>query len=187
LRFEDTLLRLVAAAVSPLWRQCDAEPDPSAGIYRNLCLDITPPSFPRYASDNHADVIRALRPVAHAALGSDQLPDWIDRRRDVPLVYFTLGTNTNTDLSMFRAVIDGLSDLDVELLVTIGFGRDPASIGPLPRSVHVDNYVPQPLVLTQPTYRAAARQLQCEIAAMPAPDEVVPLIEEVVAKGGTPT
>src|SRR5438105_4897796 len=26
LRFEDTLLQLVAAAVSPLWRQCDLEP-----------------------------------------------------------------------------------------------------------------------------------------------------------------
>src|SRR5205807_952259 len=107
----------------------------------------TPPSFQPYVSDNHADVIHALRPVPHAALGSDQLPHWIDRRRDVPLVYFTLGTNTNTEVSMFRAVIDGLSDLDVELLVTIGFGRDPASIGPLPRNVHVDNYVAQSLLL----------------------------------------
>src|SRR5207302_7854330 len=111
------------------------------GVYRQLCLDITPPSFLRYSSERDAEVIRPLRPVAHAALGSDRLPDWIDRRRDVPLVYFTLGTNTNTNLSMFRAVIDGLCDLDVELLVTIGYGRDPESLGPLPRNVHVHDYV----------------------------------------------
>ncbi len=254
LRFHDPLLRSVAVAVSPLWRQSGLEPDPNAGVYRALCFDITPPSFQPYAADSHADVIRPLRPVAHEPLGSERLPDWMDWRRDVPLVYFTLGTNTNTNLSMFRAVIDGLSDLDVELLVTIGFGRDPASIGLLPENVHVHNYVTQSLVLahcsavvchggsgttlaalaaglpllilpqgadqylngdhvvssgaglrlvkddvtpasvrtsvisllTLPTFRAAARQLQCEIASMPAPQEVVPIIEEVVAKGGTP-
>ena len=65
----------------------------------------------------------------------------------MPLAYFTLGTNTNTDLSMFRAVINRVSDLDVEVLVTTGFGRDPASIGLLPDNIHVHNNVAQSLKL----------------------------------------
>src|SRR5437763_11468118 len=59
----------------------------------------------------------------------------------------TLGTNTNSDMSVFRSVIDGLSDMDVRVRVTIGHGQDPASIGPLPANAHVANYVPQSLLL----------------------------------------
>jgi MGT family glycosyltransferase len=69
--------------------------------------------------------------------------------KEVPLVYMTLGTNTstNTDVSMFRSVIDGLGGLDVDVLITIGFGRDPALLGPLASNTHAENYVPQSLLL----------------------------------------
>ncbi|MDQ6674958.1 MAG: hypothetical protein M3069_30190 [Chloroflexota bacterium] len=59
----------------------------------------------------------------------------------------TLGTNTNSDMSIFRSVIDGLCDMDIEVLITIGHGQDPASIGSLPANAHVENYVPQSLLL----------------------------------------
>jgi UDP:flavonoid glycosyltransferase YjiC (YdhE family) len=59
----------------------------------------------------------------------------------------TLGTNTNSDTAMFRSVIDGLCDLDVDVLLTIGHGRDPAAIGPLSANAHVENYVPQSVLL----------------------------------------
>jgi MGT family glycosyltransferase len=59
----------------------------------------------------------------------------------------TLGTNTNQDLSMFRSVIDGMSDLDADLLLTTGFGLDPAAIGTSAANVHVEDYVPQSLLL----------------------------------------
>jgi UDP:flavonoid glycosyltransferase YjiC (YdhE family) len=48
---------------------------------------------------------------------------------------------------MFRSVLDGLSDLAVDVLITIGSGNDPTSIGPLPANAHVENYVPQSLLL----------------------------------------
>jgi MGT family glycosyltransferase len=48
---------------------------------------------------------------------------------------------------MFRGVIDGLSGLDVDVLITIGFSSDPASLGPLASNVHLENYVPQSLLL----------------------------------------
>ncbi len=123
------------------------EPDPAAGLYRSLCLDITPPSFQRYESARNRSVIHPLRPITEPPVPGELLPQWIEHRREVPLVYMTLGTNTNSDVLMFRSVIDGLDDLDVDVLITIGFGKDPSSIGPLPGNVHVENYVPQSLLL----------------------------------------
>src|SRR5579859_8014057 len=41
----DRIIDAVAEALAPLWRQRGLEPDPTAGLYRHLCLDITPPSF----------------------------------------------------------------------------------------------------------------------------------------------
>ncbi len=149
LRIDDRILDSVAAAVAPLWEQRGLEPDPTAGLYRSLCLDTMPPSFQRYESAQSRDVIRALRPIAEPPVPGELLPQWIEHRRNVPLVYMTLGTNngTNSDVSMFRSVIDGLDDLDVDVLITIGFGKDPSTIGPLASNVHVENYVPQSLLL----------------------------------------
>ncbi len=147
LRLDGWIFDSVAAAVAPLWRQRGLDSDPTAGLYRHLCLDITPPSFQPYELARYRDVIRPLRPIAPSPVPGEALPEWIERRREAPLVYMTLGTNTNTDTSMFRSVIDGLSDLEVEVLITIGFGRDPASLGPLASNTHVENYVPQSLLL----------------------------------------
>ena len=149
LRIDDRILDSVAAAVAPLWEQRGLEPDPTAGLYRSLCLDTMPPSFQHYESAQSRDVIHPLRPIAEPPVPGELLPQWIEQRRKAPLVYMTLGTNnsTNSNVLMFRSVIDGLDDLDVDVLITIGFGKDPATIGPLASNVHVENYVPQSLLL----------------------------------------
>ncbi len=164
----------------------------------------------------------------------------------------TLGTNmgTNGDIAMFRSVIDGLSSLDVDVLITVGLEGVPASLGPLSENVRVEHYMPHALLLPrcsavichggsgttlsslalglpllilpqgadqylvgdlvrasgaglcltpqnvnastvrksvlalldEPGYRANARRLQREIAAMPGPEESVRLIEKVTAR-----
>jgi UDP:flavonoid glycosyltransferase YjiC (YdhE family) len=149
LRHDHRTLREVGAAVAPLWRQRGLDPDPAAGIYRHLCLDITPPSLQRYQAGHIRTRLQPLRPIAPPALRGETLPAWLShgRRRDMPLVYMTLGTNTNSDVSMFRSVIDGLSDVDVEVQITIGHDKDLGSVGLLPANAHVDNYVPQALLL----------------------------------------
>jgi len=45
LRIDDMILDSVAAAVAPLWEQHGLKPDPTAGLYRRLCLDTTPASL----------------------------------------------------------------------------------------------------------------------------------------------
>jgi UDP:flavonoid glycosyltransferase YjiC (YdhE family) len=251
LRIDDRILGSVAAAVAPLWEQHGLKPDPTAGLYRSLCLDTTPPSLQQYESARSRDVVHAMRPIAEPPLAGELLPEWIAHRSNVPLVYMTLGTNnsTNSDVSMFRSVIDGLEGLDIDVLITIGFGKNPDMIGPLASNAHMENYVPQSLLLPHcsavichggpgtilnslaqglpllilpqgadqyvmgdrvleagvglrlvpadvnpssvrasvlsllemSSYRAGAHRLQREIAAMPGPEEMVLLIEEVAA------
>ncbi len=149
LRIDDTILDAVAAAVAPLWQQRGLEPDLAAGLYRTLCLDTTPESLQDHESARNRDVMHPMRPVAEPPVPGEVLPQWIEQRRNVPLVYMTLGTNsgTNSDVSMFRSVIDGLKGLDIDVLITIGFGKDRSTIGPLPENIHVENYVPQSLLL----------------------------------------
>jgi UDP:flavonoid glycosyltransferase YjiC (YdhE family) len=147
IRFYDRYVDAIASAVAPLWQQRGLAPDPEAGLYRYLCLDTTPPGLQSYHKARHRKSMRPLRPVALPPVPGETLPEWIEHRRDVPLVYMTLGTNTNSDTSMFRSVIEGLSDLEVDVLITIGVGKDPASIGPLTGNTHVESYLPQSLIL----------------------------------------
>ena len=67
-----------------------------------------------------------------------------------PMVYATLGTVFNDpkyELPFFPAVLDGLRDEAVDLVVTVGPNVDPTSLGDQPPSVHVAAYLPQRSVL----------------------------------------
>ena len=154
LRFEDALLNAIAAAVAPLWVQRGLEPDATAGLYRHMCFDITPPSL-QPCTPPVGEWFRALRPIAQPPLTGERAPDWLAARlrkrvksqQARPLVYMTLGTNTNTNVSVFRAVIEGLTDLEVDVLMTVGPDKASASVGSLPANMHAESYVPQSLVL----------------------------------------
>jgi MGT family glycosyltransferase len=47
---------------------------------------------------------------------------------------------------VLRAAIDGLTRLPVDVLVAVGPG-DPSALGPVPSSVRIERFVPQPAVL----------------------------------------
>ena len=69
-----------------------------------------------------------------------------------PLVYATLGTvfnNPDYELPFFPALLEGLGGEDVDVLVALGPGADPASLGSQPANIHVVDYVPQRAVLKQ--------------------------------------
>jgi MGT family glycosyltransferase len=119
-------------------------PDPLAGLLRYLYVDICPPSLqnPELAS---VQTVQALRPVVAAPPGP--LPDELSVLPDRPLVYVTLGTVYNRDLSVFATVLKGLRDAPVSVLLTIGRDNDPSALGPQPPNVAVHRYVPQAAVL----------------------------------------
>jgi MGT family glycosyltransferase len=69
---------------------------------------------------------------------------------DKPLVYLTFGTaapQMGFFPDLYRAAIDTLAPLPVNLLVTTGRDRDPADLGPLPANVRVERWLPQADVL----------------------------------------
>jgi UDP:flavonoid glycosyltransferase YjiC (YdhE family) len=84
-----------------------------------------------------------LRPVPFVEPDA-RLPSWVATARR-PLVYLTLGTVVATDAAL-APVVEGLAQLDVEVLVTLG-SADGHDLGSLPRNVHVEAFVDQPGVL----------------------------------------
>ena len=57
-------------------------------------------------------------------------------------MYVTLGTMWS-EPAVFRAVLDGLADQPVDVIVTVGTGNDPAALEPVPGNARVERFVPQ--------------------------------------------
>jgi UDP:flavonoid glycosyltransferase YjiC (YdhE family) len=139
---EDWILALAAPALDELREQLGMGPDPNAARMRStLCLTQSPrlidlPGGHELAPLGRYRVEPAQKPAA--------LPDWWNGSDD-PLVYLSFGTVLPQDgyPQMYRAAIGALEGLPIRLLVTIGRGQDPAELGKLPSSVHVEPWVPQ--------------------------------------------
>lgn len=85
-----------------------------------------------------------LRPVQFSDSG--ELPAIVLAERKRPLVYLTLGTVVGT-IPALRAAIDGLSALDVDVLVAAGPNMSADEVGDMPGNVHFERWVPQSKLL----------------------------------------
>jgi UDP:flavonoid glycosyltransferase YjiC (YdhE family) len=142
--YEEETLELVADAVSPIWREFDLAVPPSAGVFAGTTVTICPPTLDPVATGRPRTT--PLRPVATPVAAVAPLPvAFADPDR--PLVYFTLGTFSNTNLDLFRLVLGALADEPVNVLVTVGRDNDPAVLAPVPSNVHIERFVPQADVL----------------------------------------
>ena len=139
----EELLACVGEEIAPLWRQHGLQAPDHAGTYEHLYLDIYPDPLKIFPSP-HIGSSLPVRPYAPGVRAEDP-----PRR---PLVYVTFGTVFNTDLTTIGTVVEGVRQLDVDVLVTLGPGTDPASLGAQPDNVDVRDYVPQEETLA----RAAA-------------------------------
>jgi demethyllactenocin mycarosyltransferase len=69
---------------------------------------------------------------------------------DRPLVYVCLGTSFNTRRVVFKAVVDGLADEPVDVLISTGSGKvSAADLGPLPANMELRDFVPAREVLAR--------------------------------------
>jgi MGT family glycosyltransferase len=122
--------------MAPLWLEHGLEPRPYGGAYEHLYLDIYPPGLA--AGDAaHVGTVQSIRPAAGEA------------RKPVesePLVYVTFGT-VFEDLTLLRTIVEGVRELPVRVLVTVGPNGDPDALGVQPENVEVARYVPQAEVL----------------------------------------
>jgi UDP:flavonoid glycosyltransferase YjiC (YdhE family) len=114
---------------------------------RQLTLTGLPPSW--FTGVNTDTTVRHFRlPLAD---GPDTPgPAWLDvLGRERPLVYTTLGTVFNRLRKPRQALIDGLAELDVDVLLTVGRTVDPDTLGPLPPRMRVERFVPQAYALSK--------------------------------------
>lgn len=132
-----------------LWASRGLEPRPYGGSYDDVYLDIYPPSLQPPGDRSHVGATQPLRPATSAIAGDDALPPWLsDAAGDdqPPLVYVTLGT-VFSDAGVLATVVEGLHDLPVRAVVTVGPHGDPAALGSQPSHVHVTRYLAQDALL----------------------------------------
>jgi MGT family glycosyltransferase len=131
----------MAERVAPLWIAAGLAPEPHAGLYRCRYLDPAPPAL-RTDRGPAEPVAAPIRPELpgdpDAPLGA-----WAARLGERPVVYVSLGTvPLFNQPSAFGALLDGLADEDIDLVVTVGELNDPAALGPRPGNVHVERWLP---------------------------------------------
>ncbi len=126
-----------AQAMAPVWRAHGLEPAPHAGLFDHVYLDI----YPRSLQASGVPAGTTVQPMRPAPVVTP-VPD-----RSVPLVYVTFGTVFGRDLSGHRTVLEGIADLPLKVLVTLGPGADPAGLGDQPPNVEIAEFVPQAEIL----------------------------------------
>ena len=142
---EALAVRAAAPAVDDLRRWVGLEPDPAGErLSASPYLTLTPASLELPAEPEPPHTLRfhdappPLRAVRRAA--------------EAPLVYLSLGSVAATIGSfpgLYRALIDALAELPIQLLVTVSDAADPAELGPLPANVRVERWIPQAQVFTK--------------------------------------
>src|SRR3712207_6771895 len=108
---------------------------------------------PRSTLFPYTTLFRSLPPTAHALRtvvfdrsGDEALPGWVGQLPDRPTVYATLGMGFNRNTEIFRAIIEGLREEPLNLVVTVGRDQDPGQFGPQPPNVRIERYIPQSLL-----------------------------------------
>jgi len=148
---------MVAAPMARHREQLGLEPDPEVAMpYRRLHLAFTPPAWdvegaPRPANIQFLRHTSTVRPDA-------ALPTWLGEVRAAlpgvrgglparPTVLASLGTVFNKTPGVLDAIVEGLGQEPINLIVAIGPDQDPARFGPQPPNVRLEGYVAQPLLL----------------------------------------
>jgi hypothetical protein len=113
-----------------------------AMLSRSLYIVPGPPAF-RDPAFPLPETAIAMQPSA-----LDGAPAAIDDAP--PTVYFTLGTIFNKESGdLFARVLSGLRDVPADVVATVGADLDPASFGPQPANVRIEQYIPQSEVLAR--------------------------------------
>lgn len=122
-------------------------PDPNLTmLHKYLYLASLPPSFP------HPDLV--LPPTLHYVYtagfnqsGNELLPGWVAELPPLPTVHASLGNIFHRTPGVFTAVIEGLRDQKINVILAIGRDQDPSGFGPLPANVRIERYIPHSLLL----------------------------------------
>ncbi|HET7702322.1 MAG TPA: glycosyltransferase [Candidatus Limnocylindrales bacterium] len=145
--------------------------DPAlAGREGSLWFMTRPPAL-RDPSLDLPPNLRELRPEPDDRVGAadDAMPAWLAADNGRPRVAVTLGTVNAHRIDLLRRLIDGLAELEVDVVVALG--RDPATVGAVPANVRVERYVPMSQLLPRSAlvahHSGSGTMLAAAVAACP--------------------
>ncbi|MCA1729584.1 MAG: glycosyltransferase, partial [Actinobacteria bacterium] len=124
-------------------------PDPGlVMLHRYLYLAFLPPTFldPGLTPPS---TVHFLRPVCFNRSGAEVLPPWLTRLPERPTVHASLGTVFHRTPGVFTAILEGLRDEEINLILAVGRDQDPAAFGSQPPNVYIERYIPHTLLLPQ--------------------------------------
>ena len=144
----DAARQLVAEPIARLRAAFGLPADPAnATLFRYLHLAYEAPRFhdPRFPL---APTAHLLRPILLSQPGEERSPAWISQLASRPIVYATLGTVFNSRTpGLFEAILEGLREQPINLILTVGRDRNPDEFGPQPDNVRIERYIPQGVLL----------------------------------------
>lgn len=120
--------------------------EPADILYSYLLLYPRPPSL----WNPHIPVPPTMHTWAYTGFsqsGEEALPEWVAELEERPTVYATLGTVVNERTDLLSAILEGLREEPINLILTVGRNRDPRELGEQPAHVHVERYIPQNMLL----------------------------------------
>jgi MGT family glycosyltransferase len=122
-------------------------PDPKlAMLHRHLYLACLPRAFLGPAL-TIPPTTQFVRPVPFDRPAAEELPGWVDALPPRPTVHASLGTIFHRTPGVFDAILTGLRDEPINLLLAIGRDEDPAQFGPQPPHIRIERYLPHALLL----------------------------------------
>ena len=113
--------------------------------FRHLHLCFIPPRWDAEDAPRPANT-RFVRHTGRELPGA-RLPDWFAELPDRPTVFASLGTVFNKTPGVLEAIVEGLAEEPVNVIVAIGRGQDPRRFGRQAANVRLEAYVPQPALL----------------------------------------
>jgi MGT family glycosyltransferase len=115
-------------------------PDPElARLHHYLLLAPFPPSL-RHAESPFGETARRIRPLIFSDSIEVAGADWMEALPNGPVVHASLGT-VNDRPELLRAIIEGLADEPLTLVLATGPLSDPTAFEPLPANVRAAAYI----------------------------------------------
>jgi UDP:flavonoid glycosyltransferase YjiC (YdhE family) len=140
--FDPQVVAAMADRIRPAWEGAGLEPDRYGGIYRGRYLDPRPPSLHTGDEVPAADGTLAIRPEIPGDPAA-MLPTWSANLGERPAVYVSLGTAPLFNQpEKFAPLLAGLTELDLDVIVTVSDLHDPAALGEPGPNVHVERWLP---------------------------------------------
>ena len=116
-------------------------------LRRYLNLAFMPPAFPDPAL-LPSPTVHFVRVTSFNQSGEETLPSWFTGLPDDrPTVHASLGTIFHRTPGVLAAIIEGLRNEEINLIVVVGRDQEPAAFGPQPPNVYIERYIPHALLL----------------------------------------